>query len=182
MGSKVVMSKIKVSIVILFFIIISSCSGPFLINSIGYRVNHDNLTDAWKLASNIKYCDCGSSWKSPAWVMTNNEGDCKAISAYMMYLLGPDSKLVIANVQSLDNLKPDNGPTHAFIEYHDQYIEPQDYGQIYTINPDQVVFFNGIAVPLYIHIYYEWSYDKTMFEVTCAGTRNIDDIDFSKIK
>lgn len=107
--------------------LIMSCSFGF--NEMGYSENYMNLEDAWKQASSFKYISNDAYyWPSPIEFEENGGGDCKGFAIYLMYLLGPESKLVI--------IKKYLGTGHAIVFYDNKYIEPSRYNCFFTFTPE----------------------------------------------
>ena len=135
--------KIVYFSVIAFLIV--SCS-PFGLNPMGYEVQEMPLEEAWKLVSSMKYIpDTSEYCKSPMEFFSDGGGDCEDFAIALVYLLGPQSTLIII-------------PMHAVVYYKGQYIEPQLFGYIYD---------NVSAILLTIE------YTEVMYRVTDWGTKKI---------
>lgn len=127
-----------------------SCS-PFFLNSEGYKENEMRLEDAWKIVSSYEYIEDehGNSYlKSPKQFESDGGGDCEDFAAYMMYLLGKDSTMVIMIVGE---------EYHAIVFYNGFYLEPQVYS----------IYYNDV------NIYKVFNYDYVMQKATKYGSKDL---------
>ncbi|MDD5353379.1 MAG: hypothetical protein PHS93_09485 [Candidatus Omnitrophica bacterium] len=125
-------------IIILFFsLLLFSCSGPFYLNTKGYKINEYSLEIAWKMTarniSDFKYIkkDFLKIYNSPTQFKKNNGGNCSDFAIYLIYLLGPKANFI--------SIKNKNNINHAIVEYNGLYIEPQWYGKYYNYNELNII-------------------------------------------
>jgi hypothetical protein len=115
--------------------------------SVCYPVNHLPLDEAWAKTASYRYIEDQGPWesfKTPAQFEADGGGDCKSFSVYLVYLLGPESKLVLI-------------PGHAIVEYQGHYLEPQIYKRFY--DPNSII------------VKQEWDYTQTMRTAFRARTK-----------
>lgn len=127
-----------------------SCS-PFGLNPMGYEILHEDLDTAWQRVASMKYIPDPENYiKSPREFFRDGGGDCEDFCVALMYLLGPDSSLMVIEL---------DGVEHGIIYYAGMYIEPQEYKRTYQ--PDKA---NPIAI---------FGYDEIMESATNYGRKHI---------
>jgi hypothetical protein len=101
----------------IFIIAISSCT--FGLNLEDYKIGAMDLDNAWKITAAFDYIsELGDYWKSPKEFEFDGGGDCEDFAIYLMYLLGPESKLIIVY---------DDDYKHALVLWENEFLEPQIY-------------------------------------------------------
>jgi hypothetical protein len=106
---------------LILVLVLSSCTFP--INTQGYVEEGRGLSleEAWMQTAQYSYIwEEINYWKSPLEFEADGGGDCEDFAVYMMYLLGPESMMVIAEGRSV---------YHAYIWYNGKIMEPQNYGE-----------------------------------------------------
>jgi len=117
----------------------------------GYKVLEMDLDAAWKKIAAYTYSEENEEYvKSPKEFEKDGGGDCEDFAIYMMYLLGPESRIIVIST-SLGK--------HAIIKYDNKYIEPQIYGYYYDASS--------------LVVLYSYNYDYIMEAATDKGTKNI---------
>jgi hypothetical protein len=109
-----------------------SCSSPFGFNKEDYEINNFTLEEAWPMAVALNYIEDTKPediWKSPHETLRDGGGDCEDIAIYLMYLLGPDSSMLIMNMGT---------EYHALVKYHGIGLEPHQFNMTYNIYPEFV--------------------------------------------
>lgn len=101
-------------------LMLGSCAFPM--NTQGYAEKGKGmpLEEAWLIASAYEYqWEEVGYWKSPLEFERDGGGDCEDFAAYMMYLLGDESMMVVVGGRWGD---------HALVWYGGRILEPQVYG------------------------------------------------------
>jgi hypothetical protein len=135
-------------------LLLGSCA-PFYWNFEGYKINHVDLEEAWQKASSLAYqADKGDYWKSPHETLSDGGGDCEDISIYLMYLLGPESSLVLFDY-------PGTTQCHAIVLYRGQYIDALIYNFLWDESQVKYTW------------YQVYDFDETMRVATKYGTMSV---------
>jgi hypothetical protein len=95
-----------------------ACSFPFGLNRMGYVEQSLPLSDAWARTAKLAYiADSSAYWQSPAETKARGGGDCEDLATYLVYLLGPDSSLVVIKSGAVK---------HCIVEYEGRYLDAPD--------------------------------------------------------
>lgn len=138
----------RVILFILVVFLLTSCStdyeildgklGPAWVKTASYTYMEDTMPNALFL-----------SWKSPKQFEADGGGDCEDFATHLIYALGPEASAVVCNMY---------GGPHMIVYYDGMYIEPQNYGVVYSN----------------VYVTKRYSYTEVMQYSTGFGTRSIE--------